>query len=269
MDCLDYLWARRVNGRYATASTHQAMGLACSNSGYVGYPILLLTARGETGDRIEGFESGADDYLPKPFEPRELLLRIAAILRRVPAAEAKGLLLITYGDSIKHMADVPAEAKEAITKDLGPGVAVGYKYSYAGLFWLDIWTWGGEYCLFKDKTFWSLKPEQAAQLMGVKETELKKPLLYSFPPLLMLVLLAGLLIVAAVAKSMMDDKKAEELLRDPRYAPLRDILTGPPADASHPFVAQRAAAVAAAEKHLIAAGVPEAKAKADAKAATK
>lgn len=53
-------------------------------------PILLLTARGETGDRIEGFESGADDYLPKPFEPRELLLRIAAILRRVPAAEARG-----------------------------------------------------------------------------------------------------------------------------------------------------------------------------------
>jgi two-component system phosphate regulon response regulator OmpR len=47
-------------------------------------PILLLTAKGETGDRIEGLESGADDYLPKPFEPRELLLRIAAILRRVP-----------------------------------------------------------------------------------------------------------------------------------------------------------------------------------------
>ena len=45
-------------------------------------PILLLTARGETEDRITGLEVGADDYLPKPFEPRELLLRIAAILRR-------------------------------------------------------------------------------------------------------------------------------------------------------------------------------------------
>lgn len=44
--------------------------------------ILLLTARGETADRITGFEAGADDYLPKPFEPRELLLRVAAILRR-------------------------------------------------------------------------------------------------------------------------------------------------------------------------------------------
>jgi len=48
-------------------------------------PILLLTAKGETGDRIVGLEAGADDYLPKPFEPKELLLRISAVLRRVPA----------------------------------------------------------------------------------------------------------------------------------------------------------------------------------------
>lgn len=47
-------------------------------------PVLLLTARGETDNRIEGLEAGADDYLPKPFEPKELLLRINAILRRVP-----------------------------------------------------------------------------------------------------------------------------------------------------------------------------------------
>ena len=47
-------------------------------------PVLLLTAKAETGDRIEGLEAGADDYLAKPFEPRELLLRIAAILRRAP-----------------------------------------------------------------------------------------------------------------------------------------------------------------------------------------
>jgi two-component system phosphate regulon response regulator OmpR len=45
-------------------------------------PILLLTARGEPEHRIEGLETGADDYLPKPFEPRELVLRCAALLRR-------------------------------------------------------------------------------------------------------------------------------------------------------------------------------------------
>jgi len=45
-------------------------------------PILILTARGESEDRIAGFEYGADDYLPKPFEPRELVLRCGALLRR-------------------------------------------------------------------------------------------------------------------------------------------------------------------------------------------
>jgi two-component system phosphate regulon response regulator OmpR len=51
-------------------------------------PILLLTAKGETENRIAGLEAGADDYLPKPFEPKELLLRINAILRRVPQVDA-------------------------------------------------------------------------------------------------------------------------------------------------------------------------------------
>ena len=50
-------------------------------------PVLLLTALEEVESRIEGLEAGADDYLPKPFEPRELLLRIHAILRRVAAAQ--------------------------------------------------------------------------------------------------------------------------------------------------------------------------------------
>ncbi|WP_134725173.1 response regulator [Paracoccus luteus] len=109
-------------------------------------PILLLTARGETDDRITGLESGADDYLPKPFEPRELLLRIAAILRRIPAAEARGpkyLALgplrydagkgeLTQGDThirltgseqtlMRRLADTPGEpvSRAALIEELG------------------------------------------------------------------------------------------------------------------------------------------------------
>ncbi|MFT6024590.1 MAG: two-component system phosphate regulon response regulator OmpR [Ascidiaceihabitans sp.] len=52
-------------------------------------PIMLLTAKGETDNRIEGLEAGADDYLPKPFEPKELLLRINAVLRRMPETPAE------------------------------------------------------------------------------------------------------------------------------------------------------------------------------------
>lgn len=63
-------------------------------------PVLLLTARSETEDRIKGLEAGADDYLAKPFEPKELLLRINAILRRIPetTAEASAPKLLTLGD---------------------------------------------------------------------------------------------------------------------------------------------------------------------------
>ncbi len=53
-------------------------------------PVLLLTARGEDVDRIVGLEIGADDYLPKPFNPRELVARIRAVLRRTRAATDKG-----------------------------------------------------------------------------------------------------------------------------------------------------------------------------------
>ena len=51
-------------------------------------PVLILTARGEDSDRILGLEMGADDYVPKPFNPRELIARIRAILRRTGQAEA-------------------------------------------------------------------------------------------------------------------------------------------------------------------------------------
>ena len=55
-------------------------------------PILLLTARGDAEDRIKGFETGADDYLPKPFEPKELLLRIKNILNRTKAVNKKRVI---------------------------------------------------------------------------------------------------------------------------------------------------------------------------------
>ncbi len=55
-------------------------------------PVILLTARGEARDRIAGFEAGADDYLAKPFEPRELVLRLNAILRRSPRADGAALV---------------------------------------------------------------------------------------------------------------------------------------------------------------------------------
>jgi two-component system response regulator CpxR len=60
-------------------------------------PVLMLTARGDTHDRIQGLEMGADDYLPKPFEPAELVARIRAILRR-SAPQRSVVAAIALGD---------------------------------------------------------------------------------------------------------------------------------------------------------------------------
>ena len=62
-------------------------------------PILMLTAMAETKERITGLEYGADDYLPKPFEPRELVLRINNILKRIPKNDNRRSLSIKFGDT--------------------------------------------------------------------------------------------------------------------------------------------------------------------------
>jgi len=65
-------------------------------------PILLLSAKGELDDRIKGLDLGADDYLPKPFEPRELVARLKSLLRRAPKDEVKHSRdeTVVFGDFI-------------------------------------------------------------------------------------------------------------------------------------------------------------------------
>ena len=60
-------------------------------------PVLMLTALAETDDRITGLEAGADDYLPKPFDPRELLLRISSILKRTVKPAQPVIEQVTFG----------------------------------------------------------------------------------------------------------------------------------------------------------------------------
>jgi two-component system phosphate regulon response regulator OmpR len=67
-------------------------------------PILMLTARAETESRITGLELGADDYLPKPFEPRELSLRIANILKRARPAGRPEPESVRFGPFVFHLA---------------------------------------------------------------------------------------------------------------------------------------------------------------------
>ncbi|MFD5555268.1 response regulator transcription factor [Streptomyces sp. NPDC127068] len=60
-------------------------------------PVIMLTARGDESDRVLGLETGADDYLTKPFSPRELVLRVASVLRRASTVEQPGRLVSRFG----------------------------------------------------------------------------------------------------------------------------------------------------------------------------
>ena len=95
-------------------------------------PILMLTAMGEPEDRIEGLERGVDDYLSKPFEPRELLLRINNILRRVPVSmdEAEEIRLgqaiydftreeLRLNDNVIRLTDVEAALLKVLASNPG------------------------------------------------------------------------------------------------------------------------------------------------------
>ncbi len=74
-------------------------------------PVIMLTAMGDTEDRITGLENGADDYLPKPFEPKELVLRIKSILKRAPKEKTEISEKLNLGQCVYDM-----QQKELVTK---------------------------------------------------------------------------------------------------------------------------------------------------------
>lgn len=95
-------------------------------------PVIMLTALGEADDRIKGLERGADDYLSKPFEPRELLLRVKSVLKRMPNLKTPAKLFsmgkwvydtahdeLKNGDEIVRLTSVEANLLRALTENIG------------------------------------------------------------------------------------------------------------------------------------------------------
>jgi two-component system phosphate regulon response regulator OmpR len=92
-------------------------------------PILMLTARGDPMDRVVGLELGADDYLPKPFEPRELLARLRAILRRSRAGPRSGPAIGTTPDVLRYGRLEIDRGSREVRLDGAPRALTGYQFA--------------------------------------------------------------------------------------------------------------------------------------------
>ena len=117
-----------------------------------------------------------------PPARRILVVSLFALLLHAADAEAKGFFLLTWGESVFHVSQVAEPEQTALQERLHRGVALGYEYSYAGVFWLDLWTWDGQWCLYNGRTFWKLTPDQAAAILHTTADELDKPKLFWFNP---------------------------------------------------------------------------------------
>jgi hypothetical protein len=163
----------------------------------------------------------------KMFVPG-LALAVIILFSCPSPVQAKGLVLITWGETIKHVEDVPVQPKGKLPQGLGlPGgnLAVGFHYSYFGIFWLDLWTWGGKFCLYQGQNYLPLQPNEIAEILGKSEDQLSKPWYYTFPPGLMIIVgIVGLCIVVGLFTKS-PEQKVKVLLEDPRYQKALEVLS--------------------------------------------
>lgn len=140
------------------------------------------------------------------FRPLALTLPalalVGAALMSEPAHAGKGIMLITHGDAVAHYADLSGESKKIAEEITNHEVRVGYLYQQFGVFWLELWTWDGEFVLYQDDNVWKMTDEEAAMLLEVKQEELGKPFLYRFPLGLLMIgaVVAGWVIVSRMGK---------------------------------------------------------------------
>ena len=165
------------------------------------------------------------------LHPLAGILAAAALLSPAPVKAVA--ILITHGDSIAHIGDLPPQ----IRQNGGPS-KVGYKYSYWGVFWINLWTWGGEYCVYDGDRYAPIQSAQAAELLGKPERSLGVPFLYRVP---LGWLIFGPLILLGILAAVYEGRKTNELqklFKDPKYLKAMEIMqeqyakqAAPPANA--------------------------------------
>jgi hypothetical protein len=153
---------------------------------------------------------------------RTLLVGLSLLLA-TPSESAAKAVLITHGDTISHVGGIQTKgAPLAAPIDVD---GVGYKYSYFGIFWLDLWRYDGQYCIYRGDHYQAISEAEAAMLLGISEADLHTPFFYRFPPgLIVLVALAvpgiGIALVRKARK-----KQLVNLAGEPHYQRALEIFS--------------------------------------------
>jgi hypothetical protein len=134
-------------------------------------------------------------------------------------AHARGIVLITSGERITSIGDAASSARPM----LGTG-QVGYKYGYWGIFWVDLWTHGGTYCVFEGDRYQPISAAETARLLGKRESEIGPPILYTLPLgwMLMVPAIGVWLILSAQEKKKQN--RIAALFQDSRYEGALKVL---------------------------------------------
>lgn len=167
---------------------------------------------------VEHEVSRSDEGTMRAAMKQTLLPMLLAIAFLVPgSAESRGLVVITHGEDITEIGEVVDEHKEAIKAELGGDAKIGFIHEAFGVFWLNIWTWDGQNCIYLNDQYWEVEPEQAATLLGQPDSTLRNPVFYTFPPgLLVLIAIVAIFIPYKVVSSR-NENRVKKLFDDPRY----------------------------------------------------
>lgn len=144
-----------------------------------------------------------------------LLLIGMAVALPTPADARRGSAVFSHGAVISHVGEPTDEQAQVVRAEIGTDASVGFVHDAFGVFWLDLWTWNGRYCLFEDDRYWELSAERAAALLGRSPGELREPLFYTFPPGLLALLGVAAGVVPYAFYSRYRDEKIQRVSMSP------------------------------------------------------
>ncbi len=159
------------------------------------------------------------------FLTRALALAALAALAAHTSAQADGrAVYFGVGQKIVHVAELDTTMRDELGPHYGPEYALGFGYQTLAIAGLDIWTWDGGYCIYAGDTCDRVSATRSAEVLGVGERELGRPLSYTLKPGLLLTLVVAVLLYLATYRRTQQRAARPSASDDPRYQRALEIV---------------------------------------------